>query len=142
MQERQHPRYAAKIAVTMSDADGAAIAVRTKDMSLGGTCLYADRAWRVGDMVTLRLPHPDAATAGSAGLGPAGGGTPIAGEHPMVVVTARVVWVTPIDREFQLGLVFVDLTDTARWYVQGICNVLRAAQEPLAKPAKRTFDVS
>lgn len=102
-------------------------AVRAKDLSLGGACVISAVPYAVGAAVCVHVPW----------LSPDGAATQHAEE-----IAARVVWVTRIEADYQLGLAFEPVTGSARRCLEEACELLaRQAPEAPASP-KRSFDLS
>lgn len=130
MQQRQHPRYSAQLSLVVgtSGTGGARHAARTKDISRGGACLLVDTAFAVGTGLTLYVPW----------LGPDGAPT----AHTEAVA-GRVVWMTSIDEEYQLGVVFdAQLAAASKRCLEELCATLERSGPGLPPVPKQTFDLS
>ncbi|MBK9071629.1 MAG: PilZ domain-containing protein [Myxococcales bacterium] len=130
MQQRQHPRFSVHLPLVIGTTGPgtARHAVRTKDISLGGACLHADSDFPVGTALTLYVPW----------LGP--DGQPTAHTE---AVTGRVVWMTRIEQEYQLGVVFdAHPAAASRRCLEELCGTLERSTPGLAPLPKQTFDLS
>jgi hypothetical protein len=90
--EREHPRYAHEAAVTVRWG-GKAFEGRTRNVSRGGLCADISDAVKVGAdvIVDLVLVFDDDA------------------QSEPLKLPARVVWCTPVDEAFQVGVSFKPL---------------------------------
>ena len=130
MQQRQHPRFTAHLPLVVSTSGPGAArhAVRTKDISLGGACLHADSDFAIGTTLTLHVPW----------LGP--NGQPTAQTEALV---GRVVWMTRIEAEYQLGIVFeAHLPAASKRCLEELCAALERSGPGLPPLPKHTFDLS
>ena len=116
------------MAVAIVGATSARYEVKTKDISLGGACLLAGSAFEIGTMLTLHVPWVDA------------DGQPTKQTEPL---SGRVVWMTLIEAEYQLGVVFdASMGEAAKRCLQDLCAALALGTASAPPLPKRTFDLS
>jgi hypothetical protein len=92
-QKRQFPRYALEAAVTLVDGERS-VAGRTSNLSRGGVCGVFDDSITIGARVTVDLALIFENDSLSEPLS----------------ITGRVVWCTPLDKRYQVGLAFLPMT--------------------------------
>jgi hypothetical protein len=97
---RKHRRYTVKIEARVSTGSEELVAV-TKDMSRGGICLLAPKAVATGSKIGLSLSLVLGTNTFSESLKLGG----------------RVVWCTAIEKQFQLGVVFLELNPQKASYL-------------------------
>jgi Tfp pilus assembly protein PilZ len=90
---RQHPRFAVRIEAELRTPDGDRMAAITKDMSQGGICVICPRQVAAGSQIGLALSLVLGNNTFSEKLS----------------VPGRVVWCTPVDKAFQVGVMFVGM---------------------------------
>lgn len=89
---RRHPRFAVQLAAEVQDGDET-LTVVTKDMSRGGICVICPKLLPSGSEIQLSLSLVLGAAKFSESL----------------QLSGRVVWCTPVDRGFQVGIAFIRL---------------------------------
>lgn len=127
-ESRRHPRFAVQIEAVVSHGQDQMSSI-TKDMSRGGICLVCPRKIPAGANVRLSLSLILGADSFSETL----------------LLTARVVWCTQIDKAFQVGAVFTDMGREKTGYLEMFLRflqqeVLVAGIPDQAPPAKGPFD--
>ena len=110
MPARRHPRYAHAAAITVRAPGDVVISGLTKNVSKGGLCAEVAGAVPVGVDITVELTLIFDSNATSESL-----------ELP-----ARVVWSTPLDDGFQLGIQFRPLNVRQSSYVDLFLEFLAA----------------
>lgn len=98
--ERQHRRYAHEAAITLL-TPGQAISGRTRDVSQGGLCANLSESIAVGGDVEVDIQLVFEGDRQSEALR----------------VAARVVWCTPVDDGYQVGVRFLPLAGEAAEYL-------------------------
>lgn len=107
-QKRQFPRFALEAAVTVN-AGGRFVTGRTSNLSKGGLCAMLDGQVPVGGRVVVELALIFENDSVSEPL----------------AVTARVVWCTAIQSQYQVGLSFLPLAPDAMKFLDVFLKFLQ-----------------
>ena len=111
---RRHPRYAVDVDATLLLPDGRRLKMRTRDLSRNGVCLIAGEAVTAGAVTAVDLVLSFGNNAFSEPL----------------VLSARIVWCTPIGDAFQLGAMFDEVTDEQDGFLEMFLNFLDGTITP------------
>lgn len=114
-ESRQFIRHPTEIPVEVRPADGAATALRARNLSLGGLALHADAALTLGSVVNLRIDSVE----------------------PVFEGDARVVWCRPAGKGFDLGVAFLTADDAFRArMVEQVCHIESYRRRLLAEEGR------
>jgi hypothetical protein len=111
-EQRQHPRYAIELdASVLWDEDR--VVGRTRDLSMGGFCMKARQGVPLSTVCRVQLALVFSENQFSETL----------------ELLATVVWSTPVQGGFQLGLKFAPLTGSNRNYLEMFIQFLDGSED-------------
>jgi hypothetical protein len=112
-EQRQHPRYAIELDAELDGNDGEHIVGRTRDLSKGGFCLTSRNSIPVGLEVNAKLALVFSESEFSEQL----------------TLPAQVMWCTPFQGMFQIGVKLGQLDPQHRGYLDMFVKFLEGGGE-------------
>ncbi len=118
---REHPRYAHEAALTFRVADQPALSGRTRNLSRGGLCAELADPLPVGadvDVTVVLMFEDDM-------------------QSEALALPGRIVWCTPVDDAFQVGIAFRPVDSERAEYLAMFLGYLEAARadRPAREPS-------